>query len=312
MVSYMINQISIIPGMHKILQISLIFLLLPVMGFSQQADLEAAMDRAVTAGVDMQQIEQIRQRAAGSVSDATLADIMAPIADLAEKDMPTEFMVQKVLEGFAKGIPSGRMKPVLDAIHAHTPRAVMITNRWVEKPDVSPFIQALGDQEPRFRNDLVNASLKSLTQQVSPEQIESVLNELGSTLVLKDTSPHVIAAAVGVLPDMPASMMNSAGIRRVIAKAIRGGFSAADIQKLPGAMNAAERRSQLPAASILSGMSTQIGNGIPANQVLQNLFNGNVNAGPPSGVPGRPDGRPGGKPDGRGQGSGNGNGGSGH
>src|SRR6056297_587395 len=214
MVSDMINQISLKPRMYKILQISVILLFIPAMNFSQKDDHKGAMDRAAAAGVDMNQIEQIKQRAAGSVSDATLADIMAPIADLAEKDMPTEFMVQKVLEGLAKGIPSGRMKPVLDAIHAHTPTAVMITNRWVEKPDVSPFIQALGDQEPRFRNDLVNASLKSLTQQVSPEQIESVLNELGSTLVLKDTSPHVIAAAVGVLPDMPASMMNSAGIRR--------------------------------------------------------------------------------------------------
>jgi len=53
-------------------------------------------------------------------------------------------------------------------------------------------------------------------------------------------------------------------------------------------MNAAEGRSQLSAASILNGMSHQLGSGIPANQILQNLFNGKANAGPTQGIPGWP------------------------
>ncbi|NBC28308.1 MAG: hypothetical protein GVY08_15715 [Bacteroidetes bacterium] len=135
--------------------------------------------------------------------------------------------------------------------------------------------------------------------------IESLLDELGDPALLENTSLQVVPAAVGILPDMPASMQNEAGIQTVISKAVRGGFSPADIQKLPGAMNAAERRSQLGAASILDGVSNQLGSGTPANQVLQNLFNGNITGGPPADIPGRPNNRPGGRPD-KGQGQGNG------
>ena len=284
----------------------------PLEGSSQstQLSLEQTIEKAESAGIDKNHIERVRNLSGGAVSDLVIVDMISQAIDLAEKGMPTEFMMQKMLEGFAKGVPAGRMQPVLESIYQHTPSAVAISDRWMAKPEVKPFIDAMGEQQQRFKNDLVQANLKSLTQQVDPEQIVLVLNELGKQSVLEKTSPQAIAAAVGVLPDMPESVRNGAGIQGVIAKAVQGGFSAADIQKLPGAMNAAERRSQLPAASILNRMSDQIGNGMPANQVLQNLFNGNLNAGPPSGIPGRPNGGPGGNP-GRGNGQGNGNGNSG-
>lgn len=289
--------------------ILLILLMLPVNALSQDGgDIQQVAERAIAAGVDRYQVEQIKERAASrGVDSEMLAQMMGHAADIAEKGMPSDFMVQKMLEGLSKGVPAGRMMSVIESIHQQTPGAVAMSERWMSRPDVKPFVQAAGLQQSRFRSDLINASLKSLTQQVPSETIESVLSELANPEVLERTSPQVIAAAVGILPDMPSSMINEEGIQNVIARAVQAGFSAGDIQKLPGAMNAAARRSQLPSASILSGLSDQIGNGIPANQVLQNLFNGNINAGPPAGVPGRPGGKPGGRP-GQGQGNGNGNG----
>lgn len=288
-----------------ILVILLVVLILPANAWSQQnGDIRQISERAIAAGVDRSQIEQIQERAASrGIDDQTLARLMEPAADLAERGMPSEFMVQKMLEGLAKGVPAGRMMPVIESIHQHTPGAVSMSDQWMSSADVAPFVQAMGGQQARFRNDLINANIKSLSQQVSSETIQSVLGELGNPNVLKGASPQAVAAAVGILPDMPAAMMNEAGIQNVIAGAVKGGFSAGDMQKLPGAMNAAARRSQLPSASILNGLSNQIGNGIPANQVLQNLFNGNINAGPPNGIPGRPGGKPDGRP-GKGQGNG--------
>lgn len=290
--------------------ILLLVLMLPLNASSQQSkDIQQITNRALAAGIDRNQLEQVRERAASQgVDSETLVRMMEPAADLAERGMPSEFMVQKMLEGFAKGVPAGRMMPVIESIHQHTPEAVAMSDRWMSGADVAPFLQSMGGQQSRFRSDLISASLKSLTQRVPSETIEAVLSELGNPAVLEKSSPQIIAAAVGILPDMPASMTAKAGIQNVIARAVQGGFSAVDIQKLPGAMNAAARRSQLPSASILNGLSNQIGNGIPANQVLQNLFNGNINAGPPAGVPGRPGGKPGGRP-GQGQGNGRGNGG---
>lgn len=260
---------------------------------SNQSAFLQAIEKAEAAGIDENHIEKIMNLSGGAISDDTIIKMILPATELAEKGMPTEFVIQKMLEGFAKGVPADRMQPVLESIYQHTPSAVAISEQWMAKPDVRPFIDAMGEHQQRFKKDLIQANLKSLTQQVDAEQIESVLNELGKQSILEKTSPQAVAAAVGVLPDMPESVRKGAGIQNMIAKAIQGGFSAADIQKLPGAMNAAERRSQLPAASIMNRMSDQIGSGIPANQVLQNLFNGNLNAGPPSGIPG---GRPGGNP----------------
>lgn len=283
--------------------ILVLILFTPVSAVSQQSDLQQIADRAVAAGIEQNRIELIRERAASrGVDDSIVARMIEPAAELAEKGMPTDFIIQKMMEGFAKGVPGGRMIPVLDVIQRETPQAVALSNRWMEKPEVAPYMQGLGGGQAQFRRELVNANLKSLTQQVPSETIEMVLNELGQPAVLENSSPRAIAAAVGILPDLPASMLNEAGVQAVIANAVRGGFSANEIQRLPGAVNAAERRSQLPAASVLDGLSNQIGNGIPASQILQNLFNGNVNAGPPSNIPGRPGNPPGGRP---GQGPGN-------
>jgi len=276
----------------------LLLLFAPLAAHSQDAGLEQAMSRAAAAGVDQERLNQIQERAsARGVDDAMLARLLEPAADLAENNMPSDFLLQKIMEGFAKGVPGGRMMPVIESIHSQTPKAVEMADRWIAGAEVAPFMQAMGGQQPRFRQDLVNAGLKSLTQNVTAETIESVLNELGRAPVLQKTSPHAVAAAVGILPDLPASVLKEKGVYELIAKAVEGGFSAADIQRLPGAMNAAERRSELPAASILNGMSDQIGSGIPANQILQNLFNGNINAGPPQGIPGPPNNVP---PGGRG------------
>lgn len=276
---------------------------------AQQSDVDAVLERAAAAGIDHSQLEQIRERGElRGLDNETLSGLVEPLADLAERGLPSEFMMQKILEGLSKGVPPGRMSPVILSIHQHTPAAVSISDDWLQRAEVAPFLQSIGGRESRFREDLVRASLKSLTQQVPQNTIESLLDELGDPAVLEKTSLQVVPAAVGILPDMPASMLNEAGTQAVISHAVRGGFSPADIQKLPGAMNAAERRSQLGAASILDGVSNQLGSGIPANQVLQNLFNGNINAGPPADIPGRPNNRPGGRPD-KGQGQGQGNGG---
>lgn len=290
------------------MSIVLLFLSLPSVVMAQNGSFQSVAERAAAAGIEQHRIDQIQERALDrGINESMLARLLNPAADLAENNFPSEYVMQKIMEGLAKGVPGGRMLPVIEAIHRQTPQAVAIVEQWTGRAEVASFMKLMGDRQPQFRQELVNAGLKSLTHQVAPETIESVLNELGKATVLDKTSPQAVAAAVGILPDLPAAVLEEKGVHGIIARAIEGGFSAADIQKLPGAINVAGRQSKLPASSVLQGMSKQLGNGTPANIILQNLFNGNINAGPPDGVPGRP----GGKPDGRGgnNGQGNGNGG---
>lgn len=277
-----------------IFKLSLVILLLvPVSLFAQERSLPNLIERAIQAGLDGDRITEIEQRAnISGVGDQDLVLLLEPAVELAEQNLPSDFVIQKMMEGFAKNVPAGRMTPVLQSIRDQTPEAASMADNWIGKPEVSSFMNSVGESRSHFRRDLISANLKSLSQNVEGDLIEGLLNELGHESILRNRSPQAVVAAVSVLPDLPASVLQEVEVRGLLARAVGSGFSASDLQKLPGAMNAAERRSQLPAASILNGMSDQIGSGIPANQILQNLFNGNINAGPPQGIPGRPGNRP--------------------
>lgn len=272
----------------------IVFCLLPLALSAQQSNLADLMERARTAGIDETRLAEIQGRAeARGVPEADVAMLLEPAVGLAEQDFPPDYIIQKLMEGFAKGVPANRMAPVVENIRNNTPRAVTLADNWIEKPEVAAFIENTGVNGPQFRNDLVNANIKSLAQQIAPDALEGVLNEIGHESILQKTTPQAVASAINILPDLPASVHRSNAAGSLVLRAIEGGFSASDLQKLPGAMNAAERRSQLPASSVVDGVTRQLGNGIPANQVLQNLFNGNINAGPPGNNPGRPGDNPG-------------------
>ncbi|MFO7845929.1 MAG: hypothetical protein R6V27_05145 [Balneolaceae bacterium] len=291
---------------RKLLKSLLLLMLLgPVSLAAQDRSLQNVVDRASQAGMDRDRISEIQQRANQSgIGEQDLAALLEPAVELVEQNLPADFVIRKMMEGFAKNVPAGRMSPVLESIREKTPQAALLADNWMAKPEVNSFMKSVGENQSRFRRDLISANLKSLSQNVDAGVLEGVLSELGQESVLRDRSPQAVVAAVGVLPDLPESVLQEGGVRAVLARAVGSGFSASDLQKLPGAMNAAERRSQLPAASILNGMSDQIGNGVPANQILQNLFNGNINAGPPEGIPGRPDKGPPGSRNGSGSGNG--------
>jgi len=263
----------------------LLILIMPAALIAQQRSLQDLMVRASAVGFGADRIAEIEQRAASSgMGELDLAALLEPAVELAEQNLPADFAIQKMMEGFSKNVPAGRMTPVLQLIREKTPLAASLADNWIEKSEVTVFMNSLGENQVRFRRDLVSANLKSLTQNVDAGLLEGVLNELGRESILRNRSPQAVVAAVSVLPDLPASLLQEGEVRGLLARAVGSGFSASDLQKLPGAIDAAERRSQLPAAAILNGMSHQIGNGIPANQILQNLFKGNINAGPPQGT----------------------------
>ena len=294
------NKIIHVQRVKNLVLVAVVLCLAPFT-LSAQQTVSDLMERGIAAGMDQSQLERVMDRAnERGIEEGDLQRLMEPAINLAEQDLPSDYIIQKLMEGFSKGVPPGRMMPLMESIHDNTPRAVSIANNWTEKPEVASFMERSGERGAQFRQELTNANLKSLTQQVGSDELEGVLEGIGQASVLEKTSPRAIVAAVGILSDLPASARQGNAARGLLSRAAEAGFSASDFQKLPGAMNAAERRSELPAASVIEGVAAQLGSGIPASEVLQNLFNGNVNVGPPGDRPGRPNNGPG-----RGQGSGN-------
>jgi hypothetical protein len=130
----------------------------------------------------------------------------------------------------------------------------------------------------------VKAASKSIMQHITSETIKKVLSQIGTESVLSNTNPTDIVAAMGILPDLSASS-NAENAGSFVVRALKGGFKAEALQKLPSAIRMAKQRSELPAASILERVSNQMREGVPARQIVQNLFEGKIGGGPPGNKP---------------------------
>ncbi|MGF1671927.1 MAG: hypothetical protein ACFCU6_15895 [Balneolaceae bacterium] len=262
---------------------------------AQNNNLTELVNRAVSAGIDKSEFEILQTRAANSgITDDQLVQIIEPALIMAEQNLPAELVFQKALEGIAKGVPASRMIPVLDGLRQNAEQASSIVDPWLQRPEVESFLNRNREQAGiNYRTEMLKAGVKTLSQSVPSEVLQSVLDEIGKEAVLSKTTPASILVGVNIIGDLPSTAVQPEATGTLISKTLSGGFRADDMQKLPGAMNAAQRRSQLPAASIIEGVTSQLQGGIPANQILQNLFNGNVSIGPPGNIPRGLENRPG-------------------
>lgn len=254
---------------------------------SQERGLTDLISQARSAGIEQADISRLQKRAAErGISDEQLVRILQPAVEMAEQNLPADIVFQKAFEGIAKGIPASRMIPVLDGLKGHSAQAASVIDPWMQREEVKSFIAKEGKRtETGFRNEMIRAGVKSVTPENQTRGIEQLLSAIDNSSVLDKTTPASLLAAVNIMPDLPESARRGEVMSSLISKALGNGFNAEEMQKLPVAMNAAQRRSQLPAATVMEGVASQLKGGIPAEQILQNLFNGNVSAGPPGNIP---------------------------
>ena len=276
-----------------------LLLAFPVNLFAQET-VESLLDRATASGIDQTRITEIRQRfQERGMSDQQFMSIIQPAIDMADENLPYEMIFEKVLEGLSKGVSTQRMTPVLSSIRENASRSARLVDRWMERPEVGQFVER-GEgrmQREQFRNEMVKAGSKAMMQNLDEEILTETLNSV-SEGNMDRIKPSGLLAAINILSDLPNGPNSASENARLVLRALQSGFEAGDIQKLPAALNMAQRRSQLPAAAVGKGFMEQIERGFPSERILQNLFNGEIGGGPPGNVPGgimndRP-GRPGG------------------
>jgi hypothetical protein len=255
--------------------------MLPAVVFGQGQEPEVT-------GVNQDRIEELQSRAMNrGYSEEQLAMILEPAQQMAGQNLPTELLFQKAMEGIAKGVPAQQMATVLQNIQRGTEAMVPVISQWVERNEVS---QMLERSEERFDRELLSqemlkVSSKAISQQVGPELVQDILNTLTEQGIIQNSRPSSVIAAIGIMPDIQSIGEQPDIAKGVLVRAVQSGFSASEMQRLPGAMNMAQRRSQLPAAAVIEGASQQMQGGVPAAEILQNLFNGNVGGGPPGNIP---------------------------
>lgn len=273
------------------------FLILPVLTNAQQNNLADLIDRAREAGISQEQITELQNRAnQRGISGDELVNILVPATALAEQNLPYELIFEKAFEGLAKGVSVQRMQPVLELLAENSEISARIVDPWVERPQVEQMIDRSDGRSNRdaFRNQMLKASSHALSQGVNENELSDFLNSLTEDDSFGQTNASGVLASINIIADLPEVDVPEQSRANIVLRALKAGFSGSDLQKLPGAMNMAQRRNQIPAAAVAKGISQQMNNGIPATQILQNLFNGNIGGGPPGNLPpGLENGRPG-------------------
>ncbi|MEX2574664.1 MAG: hypothetical protein WD317_10215 [Balneolaceae bacterium] len=270
--------------------------LIPVTGTAQEQPLAELLERARAAGIEQSQLENIQSRAADrNVSDEELTGLIGPAVSLAEQNLPSDMIFQKVMEGLAKGIPVQQMDQVLQNIRRSTESVVPVVDSWMGGAEVNEMLASSGERFDRdlFRNEMLKAGSKAASGQTGPALVRDILNSLTDAGAIPAAKPSSVLAGISIISDMPEVAKRPHAASAIVVRAIQNNFSAADIQKLPGAMDVAQRRSRLPADAVLEGVSQQIQGNITASQILQNLFNGNVGGGIPGNTPPGRENRPG-------------------
>ncbi len=280
----------------KQLLLTVVLFLIPVVGMGQDQPLADLIQQARAAGIEQSELDNIQNRAAArGISEAELMAIIRPAVALAGQNLPGELIFQKAMEGLSKGVPANQMSAVLQNIQQSTESIAPHVDAWMERGEVNEMLAGSGERFDRdlLRLEMVKVSSRAVSQQVGTELVRDLLGMLTDMGVIPTSKPSSVLAGISILPDLPEAAQRPDAAREIVVMAIQNGFAASDIQRLPGAMDMAQRRGQLPAAAVLEGVTQQIQGNLPASQILQNLFNGNIGGGLPGTIPGGLENRPG-------------------
>jgi len=253
---------------------------------AQDQSVEALADRARNAGISGELVDEMIQRGRSQgVSDQQLSEVLNIAIEMSNQNLPADLAIQKSLEGFSKGVPASRIVPVLNKVHQSVGEAAKVVDPWMKSEEVQQMVGRSSQTQDHFRNELTKATSKSFMQDLPSDAVSQVLEQIGDNSVLNNAGPADIIAAMGILPDLPQAKNNPQESGTFLVRALKGGFKADELQKLPSAMQFAQQRSELPAASVVQGVANQMRGNIPAKQILKNLFNGKVGGGPPGDIP---------------------------
>lgn len=266
----------------------LLILMYSVSSVAYSQSLGDLIEQARAAGIEQSQINELQNRAqARGISDADLMGIIRPAVAMAEQNLPHEMIFEKAFEGLSKRVSPQQMQPVLNSISENSARAAMFVDPWVDRPEVGRMLARTGERMEKgvFRNQMIKASSKGLMQDFDSDVMQQTLESVAASSAMERARPSGIITAISILSDLPSAAQEPAQSARIVLSALESGFDASDLQKLPGAMSMAQRRSQLPAQAVAEGLNRQLQGGMPASQILQNLFNGEIGGGPPGNIP---------------------------
>ena len=275
----------------------------PTGAFGQPASVPSLIEQGQEAGADAALMRTVARRAeAAGLGAQQTADLLRPAITLAERDLPTQPLLTKTLEGLAKRVPPARMSPVLQQLRTHTEQAGGLVSGWLGRSDVRQLVGETGN-DAAARTQLITSVTEAQQQNVPLTAVRQFLDGLPENGSRQRVPLGQVATAVSVMPDVPGGTRSPAATSQLLTAALNAGYDAESLRQLPAALERAQRSIQRPASTVARGVAQAIAKGTPAARVLRSLFQGGMPGGaPPSdvgnGASGPPPGQ--GKPPGQG------------
>lgn len=265
--------------------------LLPTTALAQSADVEALIERGHAAGLDRATLQSVAERGEQrSLSPDAIRDIMTPVVETAESNLPAAPLLTKAMEGLAKNVPTRRMNAVLRTMHTHTQEAGRLVDAWLRTDAATDVLGQEASEQ--HRTALIRGVAAARQQELSLEAAETWLTGLPNMVSLRPIAASRIESALRILPQLPdASRSDGAGHRLAYA-AVEAEYQPAQIRQLPQALEQAHRQSEKPLRTLARQAAGAMGTGRPAADVLNTLFRGEIPGGGPPSEVGPPEGRP--------------------
>lgn len=242
--------------------------------------------RGAHAGADAALLRSVLSRAedAGLDGEAT-ASLLRPAVDAAEAGLPSELLLRKSLEGLSKRVPPERVGAVLADLRDALGRAASVVDPALARPPVRDVL-ATPDGDADTRAVLIESGALGLSRGASDEALRSLLDRLPAGAGERGpVDPAGLRVAMEVLADLSVADRSPRLAADLVLEALGSGFGPAELRELPGALEAAGRRGQLPAEAAARGAMSWMRSDVPASAVLQNLFSGEFPGKAPFDVP---------------------------
>lgn len=112
--------------------------------------------------------------------------------------------------------------------------------------------------------------------------VENLLTDLPAETSRRPIRVQNLAAALRILPDLPAGLSGGGGSRQLLTAVLEAGYEPEDIRQFPAAIRSAVEETDRSPELLARGAANEVAQGRPAAEVLNGLFNGQVPGGPPA------------------------------
>lgn len=277
------KYITICAGGFAILLLSLT----PSQSVAQTHSLRQTMEAAEKQGIPEQDLNNLTRRAhEKNISDEQISGMLQTAVDMASQNLPYKLVIQKCMEGLAKGVNPSIIMSVEAKMYTNTREAAQMTDQWMSKPSVHNMIIRSGNiQTGTFRTQVVTMTARTLFQGVKDKDLKQLFSEMTQSSVTAHMTPGQVSAAIEILPDLPTTRNRPDISRSLVMQAIKKGLTPDQIGQLPMALARAQQMGQLPAEAIASRLSKALERRNFTMAMLQGLFGDNSKEGPSGGIP---------------------------